>query len=71
MQVVVTNQYGAMLSGALVTIGGKTVTTGADGTAAFSLRRGDYVVQAACTGYTPATKSITVNDSIRTQMQLN
>ena len=71
VQVVVTNQYGAMLSGALVTIGGKTITTGADGTAAFSLRRGDYVVQAACTGYTAATKSITVNDSIRTQVQLS
>ena len=70
VQVVVTNKYGAMLSGAVVSIGGKAATTGADGVASFSLRRDNYVIQVSCSGYTTTTKPITVTDSIRTQVQL-
>ena len=51
VQLVVTNAYGAPLSGAVVTVGGKSITTGTDGTASFSLKRGSYVAQVACTGY--------------------
>ena len=32
-------------------VGGKSITTGTDGTASFSLKRGSYVAQVACTGY--------------------
>ena len=70
VQVVVTNKYGAMLSGAVVSIGGKAATTGADGVASFSLRRDNYVIQVSCSGYTSTTKPITVTGSIRTQVQL-
>ena len=70
VQVVVTNKYGAMLSGAVVSIGGKAATTGADGVASFSLRRDNYVIQVSCSGYTTTTKPITVTGSIRTQVQL-
>ena len=70
VQFVVTNRYGAMLQGATVTIGGVGVTTGADGIAAFSLRRSDYLVQAACSGFTGMTMQLTVTDSGRVQIQL-
>lgn len=71
VQIVVTNKYGAMLPGAVVMIGGKTVTTGADGVATFNLRRSNYTVQVSCTGYNTATKSITVTGSTRTQIQID
>lgn len=70
VQVVVTNQYGAPLSGAVVTIGGKSVTTGTTGTASFSLRRGNYVAQVACTGYTTQSVQLSVTDSLLTRVQL-
>lgn len=70
VQIVVTNKYGAMLPGANVTIGGQTITTGANGVASFSLRRSNYVVQVSCSGYTTASKTITVSDSMRTAVQL-
>lgn len=70
VQVVVTNAYGAPLSGAVVTIGGQNVTTGADGTASFSLRRGSYMAQVACVGYTTETIALSVSGTVRERVQL-
>ena len=70
VQLVVTNAYGAPLSGAIVSVGGKTVTTGTDGTAAFSLKRGNYIAQVACSGYTSQSVSLSVTDSVRERVQL-
>ena len=70
VQLVVTNAYGAPLSGAIVSIGGKNVTTGTDGTAAFSLKRGNYVAQVACSGYTSQSVQLSVTDSVRERVQL-
>lgn len=71
VQIVVTNSYGAPLSGAVVTIGGKSVNTGADGTASFSLRRGTYIAQVACPGYSSQSLSLSVTDSVRERVQMN
>lgn len=70
VQIVVNNSYGAALSGAVVTIGGKSVTTGADGVASFSLKRGSYVAQVACTGYTTKTIPLAVSGTVRERVQL-
>ena len=70
VQLVVTNEYGAPLSGAVVSIGGKSITTGTDGTASFSLKRGSYVAQVACTGYSAQSVQLSVTDSIRERVQL-
>lgn len=69
-QIVVTNVYGAPLPGAVVTIGGQSITTGADGTASFSLKRGSYMAQIACTGYTTQTIALSVNGTVRERVQL-
>ena len=71
VQIVVTNAYGAPLSGAVVTIGGKSVNTGADGTASFSLRRGTYTAQVACSGYSTQSLSRSVTGSVRERVQMN
>ncbi len=70
VQLVVTNAYGAPLSGAIVSIGGKNVTTGTDGTASFSLKRGNYVAQVACSGYASQSVQLSVTDSIRERVKL-
>ena len=44
--------------------------TGADGTASFSLKRGSYVAQVACTGYSAQSVQLSVTDSIRERVQL-
>lgn len=70
VQIVVTNEYGAPLSGAVVTIGGQNITTGADGVASFSLKRGSYMAQVACSGYTTQTIALSVNGTVRERVQL-
>lgn len=70
VQLVVTNEYGAPLSGAVVSIGGKSVTTGTDGVASFSLTRGNYVAQVACTGYSTQAVQLTVTDTVRQRVEL-
>ena len=70
VQLVVTNEYGAPLSGAAVSIGGKTITTGADGTASFSVKRGSYVAQVACTGYKTQAVQLSVTGSLRDRVKL-
>ncbi|MDO5142956.1 MAG: X2-like carbohydrate binding domain-containing protein [Eubacteriales bacterium] len=71
VQLVVTNAYGAPLSGAVVTVGGKSITTGLDGTASFSLKRGNYVAQVSCRGYTSQTVQLSVTNSLRTRVDLS
>lgn len=70
VQIVVTNVYGAPLSGAVVTIGGRSVTTGVDGTASFSLRRGNYTAQISYSGYATQSLSLSVTDSVRERVQM-
>ena len=70
VQLVVTNEYGAPLSGAAVSIGGKTITTGADGTASFSVKRGSYVAQVSCTGYKTQAVQLSVTGSLRERVKL-
>lgn len=71
VQIVVTNAYGAPLPGAIVTVGGQSITTGADGTASFSLRRGSYIAQVVCTGYTMQTLPLSVSGTVRERVQLS
>lgn len=71
VQLVVTNEYGAPLSGAVVSIGGKSVTTGADGTASFSIKRGSYVAQVACNGYKTQAVQLSVTGSLRERVKLS
>lgn len=70
VQIVVTNEYGASLPGAIVTIGGQNVTTGADGTASFSLKRGSYMARVTCSGYTSQTIALAVSGTVRERVQL-
>ena len=70
VEITVTNSYGAKLSGAVVSIGGKSVTTGADGLATFSLRRSSYTAQVACSGYTTQSMPIVVDETIRERVVL-
>lgn len=71
VEITVTNQYGAKLSGAMVAVGGKTLTTGADGVAAFSLKRSAYTVQIACAGYAAKSLPITVNGPVKERVTLS
>ena len=71
VQIVVTNDYGAPLSGAIVTIDGKSISTGTDGIASFSLKRDSYAVQVACSGYATKTEQIMVKDSMQERVKLS
>lgn len=71
VQLVVTNEYGAPLAGAVVSIGGKSITTGADGTASFSVKRGSYVAQVACNGYKTQAVQLSVTGSLRERVKLS
>lgn len=70
VEITVTNSYGAKLSGAAVTIGGKIVNTGADGVATFRLKRSTYTAQIACQGYTSQSLAIIVKDTVRERVIL-
>ena len=48
----------------------KTITTGADGTASFSVKRGSYVAQVACTGYKTQAVQLSVTGSLRERVKL-
>ena len=54
VQLVVTNEYGAPLSG----------------TASFSVKRGSYVAQVACTGYKTQAVQLSVTGSLRERVKL-
>ena len=62
VQLVVTNEYGAPLSGAVVSIGGK---------ASFSVKRGSYVAQVACNGYKTQAVQLSVTGSLRERVKLS
>ena len=71
VQLVVTNEYGAPLSGAVVSIGGKSITTGADGTASFSVKRGSYVAQVSCNVYKTPAVQLSFTGSLRERVKLS
>lgn len=70
VEITVTDTTGAKLSGAVVTIGGKSVTTGADGLAAFTVKRANYTAQVTCSGYTMQTLPLIVNGTVRERVIL-
>ena len=71
VQLVVADGDGAPLAGAVVSSGGKSVTTGTDGVASFSLKRGNYVAQVACAGYKTEAVQLSVTDSVRARVGLD
>lgn len=64
VKITVTSSTGAKISGASVTLGTSTVTTGADGEASFQIKRGPYQLKVSCTGYTSQTTTISVTDEV-------
>lgn len=70
VQIVVTNALGAPLSGAVVSIGGRSITTGVDGTATFSLRHGNYTAQVVYSGSSAQTLSLSVTGPLRERVQM-
>lgn len=67
----VTGTTGAKISGATVTLGGQSVTTGADGLAEFSIQRGTYTVRVTCSGYTAKTQELAVSQTMQQRITLS
>ncbi|MBM4066125.1 MAG: carboxypeptidase regulatory-like domain-containing protein, partial [Planctomycetes bacterium] len=65
--VAVTDEGGNAVEGATVTVDGQTGTTGANGTATFSLETGDYTVTVSMEGYDTATVEVTVTAPVTIQ----
>lgn len=57
----VTQENGAMISGATVQFGNKNVTTGVDGIASFEVEPGSYTVSVTKPGYTSVTETVAVS----------
>lgn len=64
VSITVTESSGAKVSGAMVTLGNQSKTTGADGTVTFSIERGSYNLTAVSTGYQTYTETYKVSNSI-------
>ena len=58
-------------SGEIRIDGQAMVTTGADGTASFSVKRGSYVAQVACNGYKTQAVQLSVTGSLRERVKLS
>ncbi|MGE4548653.1 MAG: S-layer homology domain-containing protein [Intestinibacillus sp.] len=71
VKIYVTGTTGAKISGATVTLGGQSVTTGADGLAEFSVKRDTYTVRVTCSGYTAKTQDIVVNQTMQQRITLS
>lgn len=71
IDVYVTNPYGAMVSGATVTLDGKSVTTGSDGRASFRVGHGTYALKVSAVGYTTKSETFTVTTSGKKQVRLS
>lgn len=65
-----TDSFGAKVSGATVTLGNQTQTTGADGTANFTMERGDYPLTVTASGYKTYTETYKVANSIPKRVQM-
>lgn len=70
IEVCVTDSLGAKVSGATVTLGNKSVTTGADGMALFSIGHGNYTLRVVAPGHATYTQSYQVSkpDSFRVKL---
>ncbi len=66
----VTDQNGANLSDATVTLGGQSITTGKDGLASFQVKRGDYTARVSCSGYQTVSQSLSVTGTITQRIQI-
>ncbi|MBS6547018.1 MAG: S-layer homology domain-containing protein [Butyricicoccus pullicaecorum] len=70
VSITVTDSFGAKVSGATVTLGNQTQTTGADGTANFTMERGDYPLTVTASGYKTYTETYKVANSIPKRVQM-
>ncbi len=70
VSITVTDSFGAKVSGATVTLGSQTKTTGADGTANFTMERGDYPLTVTASGYKTYTETYKVANSIPKRVQM-
>lgn len=71
VNIYVTSSTGANLEGATVALGGQTVTTGKDGLASFSVKRGTYTARVACAGYKTESKTLTVDKATTERIKLS
>ena len=69
VQLVVTNEYGAPLSGAAVSIAAQTLVTDSDGKATVYVKRGSYIPQVTCTGYKTQAAQLSVTGSLRERVK--
>lgn len=70
VNITVTNEIGGKISGASVTLGKQTVTTGADGVASFKMKRGSYQMKAVCSGYRTSTATVSVLSEVEQRVIL-
>ena len=71
VDIYVTNTTGAKLEGATVSLGGQSVTTGADGLASFKIKRGSYTARVGCSGYKTESKAISVSQAVTERIVLS
>ena len=70
VKIYVTSTTGAKISGATVTLGSQTVTTGADGLAEFNIKRQSYTLRVTCSGYQSYTESFLVEQETQKRVQI-
>ena len=68
--ITVTEGSGAKISGALVTFGNESKTTGEDGMVTFKVVRGAYTLTVASPGYQTHSETYRVSNSIPKRVQL-
>lgn len=61
---------GRAIADADVTVGGQSLSTGADGTATFYIKRGEYSVRVSKSGYGGQSKNVTVNEATVERIKL-
>lgn len=71
VDIYVTNPYGALVSGATVSLDGKSVTTGSDGIASFRVSHGTYTLRVSASGYAAKSETYTVTASEKKQVRLS
>ena len=70
VSITVTDSMGAKVSGASVTLGSESKTTGADGTVSFTVPRGEYTLTVTASGYKTHTETYKVSNSIPKRVQM-
>ncbi len=72
IKIAVTESSGAYISGAVVTLDNKTVTTGADGMASFTVKRGVHTLTVTANGYsTYSNRNFEVTSSITQRVKMS